>query len=152
MWKTMLNFKNNVKWKKIFYPSSLRSLLKHPSLHLLNHSMHRLEPWFQLCSCSTRSCSHRWACTSWRWCVCHFWRTFNLICPSCSPRWISHEAGYPRVTPHYYILYESASIVCSWWMRTLYVLLSQKYFWLVCRIISHQVRHYLRLQFPFSFP
>ena len=43
MWKTMLNFKNNVEWKRIFYPSSLRSLLKHPSLHLLNHSMHRLE-------------------------------------------------------------------------------------------------------------
>ena len=43
MWKTMLNFKNNVEWKRIFYPSSLRSLLKHPSLHLLNHSMHRLK-------------------------------------------------------------------------------------------------------------
>ena len=43
MWKTMLNFKNNVKWKRIFYPNSLCSLLKHPSLHLLNHSMHRLK-------------------------------------------------------------------------------------------------------------
>lgn len=43
MWKTKLNFKNNVKWKRIFYPNSLCSLLKHPSLHLLNHSMRRLE-------------------------------------------------------------------------------------------------------------
>ena len=43
MWKTKFNFKNNVKWKRIFYPSSLRSLLKHPSLHLLNYSMRRLE-------------------------------------------------------------------------------------------------------------
>ena len=43
MWKTKFNFKNNVKWKRIFYPNSLCSLLKHPSLHLLNHSMRRLE-------------------------------------------------------------------------------------------------------------
>ena len=43
MWKTKLNFKNNVKWKRIFYPNSLCSLLKHPSLHLLNHSMRRFE-------------------------------------------------------------------------------------------------------------
>ena len=39
MWKTKFNFKNNVKWKRIFYHSSL----KHLSLHLLNHSMRRLE-------------------------------------------------------------------------------------------------------------